>query len=68
MLNEQSQNQLLLDVISQQFDEVDELVRFVQNRTGKLDSSVNTSYWLGREHMLKDKVTLAKYIKYECGR
>ena len=68
MLNEQSQNQLLLDVISQQFDEVDELVRFVQNRTGKLDSSVNTSYWLGREHMLKDKLTLAKYIKYECGR
>ena len=57
-----------MDVISQHFDEVDDLVRFVQNRTGKLDVSVITSYWLGQEHMLKDKVALAKYIKYECER
>ena len=62
------QNRLLMDVISQHFDEVDDLVRFVQNRTGKLDVSVITSYWLGQEHMLKDKVALAKYIKYECER
>ena len=60
------QNRLLMDVISQHFDEADDLVRFVQNRTGKLDVSVITSYWLGQEHMLKDKVALAKYIKYEC--
>ena len=60
------QNRLLMDVISQHFDEADDLVRFVQNRTGKLDVSVLTSYWLGQEHMLKDKVALAKYIKYEC--
>ena len=57
-----------MDVISQNFDEADDLVRFVQNRTGKLDVSVITSYWLGQEHMLKDKVALAKYIKYECER
>ena len=62
------QNRLLMDVISQHFDEVDDLVRFVQNRTGKLDVSVITSYWLGQEHMLKDKVALKKYIKFECER
>ena len=57
-----------MDVTSQHFDDADDLVRFVQNRTGKLDVSVITSYWLGQEHMLKDKVALAKYIKYECER
>ena len=62
------QNRLLMDVISQHFDEADDLIRFVQNRTGKLDVSVITSYWLGQEHMLKDKGTIAKYIKYECER
>ena len=67
-LDQKFQNKLLMDVISQHFDEADDLVRFVQNRTGKLDVSVITSYWLGQEHMLKDKVALAKYIKYECER
>ena len=62
------QNRLLMDVISQNFDEADDLVQFVQSRTGKLDESVLASYWLGQEHMLKDKVALAKYIKYECER
>ena len=57
-----------MDVISQQFDEADDLVRYVQNRTGKLDSSIITSYWLGQEHMLRDKTALAKYIKFECER
>ena len=57
-----------MDVISQNFDEADDLVQFVQSRTGKLDESVIASYWLGQEHMLKDKVALAKYIKYECER
>ena len=60
------QNRLLMNVISQNFDEADDLVQFVQSRTGKLDESVIASYWLGQEHMLKDKATLAKYIKYEC--
>ena len=57
-----------MDVISQHFDEADDLVRYVQNRTGKLDSSVITTYWLGQEHMLRDKTSLAKYIRFECAR
>ena len=67
-LDQEFQNKLLLDVISQHFDEADNLVRYVQNRTGKLDGCVTTSYWLGQEHMLKDKTALAKYIKFECER
>ena len=62
------QNRLLMDVMCQHFDEADDLVRFVQKRTGKTDGSVITSYWLGQEHMLKDKVALTKYIKLECER
>ena len=57
-----------MDVISQHFDEADDLVRYVQNRTGKSDGSAITSYWLGQEHMLKDKTVLANYIKFECER
>ena len=67
-LGEQFQKNLLIDVISQHFDEVDELVSFVQKRTGKPDMSIITSYWLGQEHMLKDRNFLAKYLKYECER
>ena len=67
-MDQNLQNKLLMDVISQHFDEADDLVRYVQNRTGKLDGSVISSYWLGQEHMLEDKATLAKYIKYECER
>ena len=67
-LDKQFQRKLLMDVISQHFDEADDLVRFAQNRTGKLDGSVITSYWLGQEHMLRDKTSLAKYIKSECER
>ena len=68
ILDQNFQNKLLLDVMSQHFNEADDLVKFVQNRTGKLDGSVISSYWLGQEHMLKDKAALAKYIKYECER
>ena len=57
-----------MDVISQHFDDANDLVRYVQNRTGKLDSGIITSYWLGQEHMLRDKTELAKYIKFECER
>ena len=67
-MDQNFQNKLLMDVISQHFDEADDLVRYVQNRTGKLDRSVITSYWLGQEHMLRDKTELAKYIKFECER
>ena len=67
-MDQKFQNKLLLDVMSQHFDEADDLVQFVQQRTGKLDGSVINSYWLGYEHMLKDKAALAKYIKFECER
>ncbi len=67
-MDQNFQNKLLMDVMSQHFNEADDLVKFVQNRTGKLDGSVISSYWLGQEHMLKDKAALAKYIKYECER
>ena len=61
-------DRLLLDVIAQRFDETDDLVRFVQSRTGKLDETVMTTYWLGKEQMIKDKTTLAAYVKFECNR
>ena len=67
-MDQNFQNKLLLDVISQHFDEVDDLVRYVQDKTGKSDGCVISSYWLGQEHMFKDKATLAKYINYECER
>ena len=67
-MDQNFQNKLLMDLMSQHFEEVDDLVKFVQNRTGKLDGSVISSYWLGQEHMLRDKATLAKYIKFECER
>ena len=62
------QNRLLMDVMSQHFDEGDDIVRFVQKRIGKIDGSVSTSYWLGQGHMLKDKVALNKNINFECER
>ena len=67
-LDQKFQNKLLLDVMSQHFDEADDLVRFIQNRIGKLDSSIITSYWQGQEHMLEEQGALKKYIKYECER
>ena len=67
-MDQNFQNKLLMDVMSQHFNEADDLVKFVQNRTGKLDGSVISSYRLGQEHMLKDEAALAKYIKYECER
>ena len=61
-------DRLLLDVVAQRFDEADDLVCFVQSRTGKLDESIATTYWLGKEHMIKDETTLTAYIKFECER
>ena len=57
-----------MDVIREHFDDANDLVSYVQNRTAKLDSSTTTSYWLPQEHMLKNKPTLAKYLKFECER
>ena len=67
-MDQNFQNKLLMDVISQRFDEADDLVSYVQNRTGKPDGSIISSYWLGREHMLRDITGLEMYIKFECER
>jgi hypothetical protein len=62
------QSNLINDVVSRRFSDAEDLVHFVQTRTGKYDSSIITSYWLGREHMINDKTTLIAYVKFECGR
>ena len=62
------QSNLLNDVVSRRFSDAEDLVHFVQTRTGKYDSSIITSYWLGREHMITDKTTLSAYVKLECER
>lgn len=62
------QSNLLNDVLSQRFSDTEAVVDFVQTRTGKYDSSIITSYWLGQEHMINDKTTLSAYVKFECGR
>ena len=62
------QSNLINDVVSRRFSDAEDLVHFVQARTGKYDSSIITSYWLGREHMINDKPTLSAYIKLECER
>ena len=62
------QRKLLNDVVAQRSDEADDLFQFVQNRVGKPDDSVVTTYWLSREHMITDRNTIADYIKFECER
>ena len=62
------QSKLLNDVLNHRFSDAEDLVHYVQNRTGKYDGSIVTSYWLGQEHMINDKTTLSEYIKFECGR
>ena len=52
------QSNLLNDVVSRRFNDAEDLVHFVQTRTGKYDNSIITSYWLGREHMINDRPTL----------
>ena len=60
------QLKLLDDVLNQRFSDADDLVNFVQNSTGKIDSSIITSYWLGQEHLINDKASLRTYIEFEC--
>ena len=62
------QRKLLNDVVAQRFDETDDLCHFVQTRVGKPDDSVVTTYWLGREHMITHRNTLADCIKFACKR
>ena len=68
MLDRDYQLKLLNDVLNQRFSDADDLVNFVQNRTGKIDSSIITSYWLGQEHLINDNPSLRAYIEFECRR
>ena len=38
------QSKLLIDVLSQRFSDADDLVNYVQTRTGKFDRNIVTSY------------------------
>ena len=53
------------DVVSEGFDEIDDLCRFIQNRLGKVDNQKAMAFWVGREHMIKDRKTLQTYVKSE---
>jgi hypothetical protein len=68
MFDRDYQLKLLNDVLNQRFSDADDLVNFVQNRTGKIDSSIITSYWLGQEHLINDTISLRAYIEFECSR
>ena len=68
MFDRHYQLKLLNDVLNQRFSDADDLVNFVQNRTGKIDSSIITSYWLGQEHLINDTISLRAYIEFECSR
>ena len=53
------------DLVSQRFDEADDIIRFVQNRLGKADSQKASAFWAGQEHMIVDRQTLKAYVKSE---
>ena len=56
---------ILNDLVSQGFDEADDIIRFVQNRLGKADGKKAMVFWAGREHMIGDRQTLKAYVKSE---
>ena len=53
------------DLVSERFDEADDVIRFVQNRLGKADGQKAMVFWAGREHMIGDRQTLKAYVKSE---
>ena len=68
MFDQGFQSKLLYDVLSQRFGDADDLVNYVQTRTGKFDSSIVTSYWLGRDHTANNDLAGLEYIQFECNR
>ena len=56
---------LVNDLVSERFDEVDDLCRFIQNRLGKMDVEKSSMFWIGREHMITDRQTLQAYVEFE---
>ena len=66
MKNNHSQiDTIVNDLVSQRFDEIDDVCRFVQNRLGKMDNQKAMVFWAGREHMINDRQTLQTYVKLE---
>ena len=53
---------ILNDLVSQRFDEIDDLCRFVQNRLGKMDHQKATGFWASREHMIGERQKLRAKI------
>ncbi len=56
---------ILNDLVSQRFDEADDIICFVQNRLGKADNQKAMAFWAGRKHMISDRQTLEAYVKSE---
>ena len=67
-LDQNFQSNLLNDVLSRSFSDIEDLVDFVKTKTGKYDSIIIASYWSDQEHMSNDKTTLSAYVKLECER
>ncbi len=53
------------DLVSERFDEIDDVCHFVQNRLGKMDNQKAVAFWAGREHLINDRQTLQIYVKSE---
>ena len=68
MFDRDYQLKLLNDILNQHFSDADDVVNSIQSRSGKIDSNIITSYWLGHEHLINDKISLRAYIEFECGR
>ena len=64
-INRSQIDTIVNDLVSQQFDEAGDIIRFVQNRLGKADSQKASLFWAGQEHMIGDRQTLKAYVKSE---
>ena len=68
MFDRDYQLKFLDDVLNQRFSDADGIVNFVQNRTGKNDSGIITSYCLGQDRLINDTPRLRAYTEFECSR
>ena len=65
MFDRNYQLKLLSEFLNQRFSDACELVNLVQNRTSKIDSSIITSYWLGKEHLINNTTSLTAFIEFQ---
>ena len=56
---------MLNDLVSQRFDEIDDVCHFVQNRLAKMDSQKAIAFWASQEHMISDRLTLQSNVRSE---